>query len=107
MNTKKERTGDIYGAVTVIGHSNGKWAIRWKCCDKEETVTSKRVSDLERSPVKRCISCIKATPKSTAAEKAAANRSRNKMVVKKEEPTVFTEIQGYWPYLTKMGHRHL
>lgn len=103
---KRDRLGEVYGAVTVVADDPGGWMIMWSCCGKREIVTVKRTNDIQLMPPKRCSACIQASPKSTAAERAAAHRAREKLKEKEKAPTVFEGIQGFWPYLGRMGFRH-
>ena len=106
MKSARDRTDDVYGAVTVIGRAGAGWRILWKCCSTEEPVTAKRVSDLEGNPPIRCRNCYNKGASQTAAAERL-RRFRKKQAIEAEvAPLVIVAGNHLWPELGKMGHRY-
>jgi len=59
---RKDRTGDQYGTVHVIGMDPAdpiRWLLRFDCCGTVRSMTAERCGHLERHPTQRCDACIR------------------------------------------------
>jgi hypothetical protein len=73
MTKRIDRTGETYGAVTVLGVDqthHRQWDVRWSCCGKLQSVSCERVAFLARDPPKKCAEC-------TRKQRAANHRDRH------------------------------
>ena len=72
MTKRIDRTGETYGAVTVLGVSQThprQWAVRWSCCGKLQSVSCERTAFLAKCPPAKCEEC-------TRKRRAANHRDR-------------------------------
>lgn len=69
-----DRTGDVYGCVTVLGHDPVNpmlWSVRWECCGKVRAVASERCGHMQRNPTLMCQSCHRDPDRRVVAQPVA------------------------------------
>ena len=104
-----DRLYEDYGGSTVVGKGSGgrsTWIIRWKCCGKEQEVSSSRCVALNKNMTARCVECIKKSVESNPKNKypnVVARKELQKYVKNhpNEKPVEFIMVNGYpWYFLS-------